>query len=261
MSEAFRDTLTIVGASNFRSLGGLPTAGGRRIRPHALMRADRLSGLSTEDWEQLAGAGLATVCDLRSESERAEHPNAIPERLRVREVRCDVLNDLRADPSLARLLLDDPTPRGAERLMIELYRRLPEHMARTMRTLVDLLLDEGAPLLIHCSAGKDRTGFAVAMLLRSLEVPDELIVADYLESRAWPGREGHRASLSRRLAIVVPESNIHDVVSTVLDVREAYLAAALEAMAEAYGSVERYLEAEAGLDATRRARLHERLLA
>jgi len=261
MNEAFRDSLTIAGASNFRSLGGLPAAGGRRIRPHALMRAERLSGLSAEDWGQLAAAGLVTVCDLRSETERAEHPNAIPERLGIREVHCEVLNDVRSDMSIVRLLVDDPTPRGAERLMIELYRRLPGHMAATMRTLVELLIDDRAPLLIHCSAGKDRTGFAIAMLLRSLEVPDELIVEDYLESRAWPGREGHRASLSRRLGIVVPESNIHDVVSTVLDVREAYLAAALEAMAQEYGSVDRYLESEAGLDAANRESLRARLLA
>jgi protein-tyrosine phosphatase len=193
--------------------------------------------------------------------ERAEHPNAIPGRLGIREVHCEVLNDVRADMSVVRLLVDDPTPRGAERLMVELYRRLPGHMADTMRTLVDLLLDDGAPLLIHCSAGKDRTGFAIAMLLRSLEVPDELIVADYLESRAWPGREGHRASLSRRLGVVVPESTIYEVVSTVLDVREAYLEAALEATAVQYGSIERYLESEAGLDAAKRERLRARLLA
>jgi protein-tyrosine phosphatase len=82
------DTIALSGATNFRSLGGLPAAGGRRIRPHALMRADRLIGLDERDWSALARAGLVTICDLRSDAERAEHPNRLPPGLEVRELNC-----------------------------------------------------------------------------------------------------------------------------------------------------------------------------
>ena len=119
-------TIQIAGATNFRSLGGLPAADGRRLRSHALMRADRLVGLDEHDWQALARTGLATICDLRSDAERAEHPNAVPSALRVHELNCRVNNDLRADPSLARLMAEDPSARGAERVMIEIYRALPE---------------------------------------------------------------------------------------------------------------------------------------
>jgi protein-tyrosine phosphatase len=260
-SDVHLDPVRLLGATNFRSLGGLPAAGGRRIRPHALMRADRLSGLSTGDWDALAGTGLATICDLRSDEERAEHPNRLPPHLGVREMAFDVRNDLRADPTLARLLVSDPTARGAERVMTEIYRRLPRYMVGTLSAIADRLLEGGAPLLVHCSAGKDRTGFVAAMLLHALDVPEPLIREDYLASRGWPGADLHRASLEERLGAIVPRGELRAAVEAVLDVREVYLDAALQAVAAEFGSIQRYLEAAVGLDAARRDLLRARLLA
>ena len=255
------DPIRLAGATNFRSLGGLPAAGGRRIRPHALMRADRLSGLSEDDWGALGRAGLTTICDLRSEEERGEHPNNPPPHLGVRELRFGIRNDLRADPALARLIASDPTARGSERVMIEIYRRLPGYMGPTLSAIVDRLLDGGAPLLVHCSAGKDRTGFVIAMLLRALDVPEPLIRADYLASRHWPGAESHRASLEERFRPVVAPEELRAAVDAVLDVRDAYLDAALAVVQDEFGSIGRYLEAAAGLSGHRVERLREKLLA
>lgn len=260
MLDELRDATRLAGATNFRSLGGLPAAGGRRIRPHSLMRADRLSRLTSGDWQLLAGIGLATICDLRSAPERREHPTAPPAHFRIREVHCDIRNDLRADPTLALELATDPTERGAERLMIEIYRRFPRYMGSTLRSVVDLLLADGAPLLVHCSAGKDRTGFVIAMLLYALDVPGELIRADYLASRAWAGGELHRASLAARLGRVVPPTALDGAIDTVLDVRDAYFDAALSAVVADHGSIDRYLESVAGLGHATRDRLRERLL-
>lgn len=261
MTAGPEDHVSLRGATNFRSLGGLPTASGRRIRPHALMRADRLSGLADEDWRALAQTGLATVCDLRSEGERAEHPNAVPVALGVREIRFDVRNDLRADASLLTLLAADPTARGTERIMIEIYRRFPEHLGGTLSRIVDELLGGGAPLLVHCSAGKDRTGFVVAMLLHALEVPESAIRVDYLRSSQWPGAEEHRGFLERQLGVIVRPAELRAAVDAVLGVREAYLDAALDALAQQHGTVGRYLEQAAGLDSGRLEQLRERLLA
>jgi protein-tyrosine phosphatase len=252
--------LEIAGATNFRSLGGLPASGGRRIRSNVLMRADRLIGLTSQDWDSLAAARLTTICDLRSEAERAEHPNRVPDSLAVLQLHCEVSNDLRADASLGRLMLDDPTARGAERVMIEIYRRFPRYMDATLARVVTRLLEGGAPMLVHCSAGKDRTGFVIAMLLHALEVPEELIRADYLASRHWPGSVNHRASLAERLGRFIPAHEIEAAVDTVIDVRDLYLDAAMEALYAQFGSVQRYLEAAAGLDSARMERLRNRLL-
>lgn len=254
------DTIALSGATNFRSLGGLPAAGGRRIRPHALMRADRLIGLDERDWGALARAGLATICDLRSDAERVEHPNRLPPGLEVRELNCQVNNDLRADPALGRMMLDDPSARGAERVMIEIYRRFPGYMGTTLTRVVERLLAGGAPMLVHCSAGKDRTGFVVAMLLHALEVPEALIREDYLASKRWPGAVHHRASLAARLGRFMPEHEVEAAVDTVIDVREVYLDAAMQALRSEFGSVLGYLEVAAGLDAVRIDRLRCQLL-
>ena len=253
--------IKLEGATNFRSLAGMPASGGRSIRPHVLMRADRLTNLTDGDWRRLAATGLATICDLRSDAERSEHPTEVPAHLSIREIHCDIRNDLRADPSLALLLVKDPSARGAERFMVEIYRRFPRYMGTTLRSIVDLLLGDGAPLLVHCSAGKDRTGFVVAMLLHALEVPRELIREDYLASQGWPGGEAHRASLAERLGVIVPPAALDGVVDAVLSVRESYLDSALSALRSDYGSIERYLESEAGLDESRRERLRAHLLA
>jgi protein-tyrosine phosphatase len=253
-------SIAIGGATNFRSLGGLPAAGGRCIRPHAILRADRLIGLGDDDWRALRDVGLATICDLRSDAERAEHPNRVPPHLSLREMHCDIRNDLRADPALARLLLDEPNARGAERVMIEIYRRFPGYMGGTLAAVVDRVLEGGAPLLVHCSAGKDRTGFVVAMLLHALGVPETLIREDYLASRRWPGAVTHRASLESRLGTFIAANELRAAVDAVLDVRDAYLDAALAAAVDEYGSVDRYLEAGAGLTDTRRGQLRDLLL-
>jgi len=260
MPDTTQVSLDIAGATNFRSLGGLPAAGGRRIRPHALMRADRLIGLDERDWSALARAGLATICDLRSDAERAEHPNRLPPGFEVRELNCQVNNDLRADPSLGRLMLDDPSARGAERVMIEIYRRFPGYMGRTLTAVVERLLAGGAPMLVHCSAGKDRTGFVIAMLLHALEVPEPLIREDYLASRRWPGAVHHRASLAARLGRFMPADELEAAVDTVIDVRDVYLDAALETIRVEFGSIPRYLEQVAALDTARLEHLRSALL-
>ena len=133
-------------------------------------------------------------------------------------------------------------------MMVELHERFPRLLAPTLRKLCEQLLARRAPLLIHCTAGKDRTGFTVAVLLYALGIPRELIYADYLASRNWAGAKKHRPALARRLAPVIPAAAMDTVLDPILDVRERYLDAALAAVAAEFGSVERYFEHATGLD-------------
>lgn len=246
------------GAGNFRSLGGLLTRDGRRLRPHFLMRSDRLAHLTPEGWEQLATTGLTTVCDLRSAVECAEHPNHVPAILGIEEVACEVDNDLRGNRTLRELLIAQPSGAGAEALMIEIYRRLPQQAAPALRRIVDRLLGGGAPLLVHCTAGKDRTGFAVAMLLHALGVSQDEIERDYLASSAWRHASTHRESMTTGwLAKTVPAEAIDDVCEALLGVRAAYLRASYDTIARDFGSLERYFDAAIGFDAAKRERLRD----
>jgi protein-tyrosine phosphatase len=247
----------IAGAGNFRSLGGLPTRDGRRIRAHFLMRSDRLCHLTPEGWEQLVATGLTTICDLRSREECAQHPNCVPAGLPIDEVACEVRNELRGEQSLVRMLIERPDALGAEALMIEIYRRLPQQMAPVLTRIGERLLRGGAPLLIHCTAGKDRTGFAVAMLLHALGVPQDEIERDYLASRTWLYAPLHRVQIAKGLATTVPPEAVDAVIDPMLDVREVYLRASFETVTKDFGSLERYLDIAVGLDSDKRAQLRE----
>jgi hypothetical protein len=99
------------------------------------------------------------------------------------------------------------------------------------------------------------------MLLHALEVPEALIRGDYLASRAWPGADSHPASLQERLGAFIPPEELAAAVDTVLDVRDVYLDAAMDAVVQQCGSVLRYLEAAASLDSTRLEALRKSLLA
>jgi protein-tyrosine phosphatase len=246
------------GAGNFRSLGGLLTRDGRRLRPHFLMRSDRLAHLTPAGWEQLATTGLATICDLRSGVECAEHPNQVPAILGIEEVACEVDNDLRGNRTLRELLIAQPSSAGAEALMIEIYRRLPQQAAPALRRIVDRLLGGGAPLLIHCTAGKDRTGFTIAILLHALGVAQDEIERDYLASSTWLHASTHRESMTMGwLGKIVPADALDGVCEALLGARITYLRAALDAIARDFGSVERYLDVAVGVDAAKRERLRD----
>jgi protein-tyrosine phosphatase len=250
-------TLRLGGPGNFRSLGGLATRDGRRIRHHFLMRSDRLCQLTAEDWQQLAGAGLVTICDLRTVEECTQHPNSVPATLGFMEVACEVRNDLRGDRSLLDHIVSDPTDAGGERMMVEIYRRMPRQMTGSLHRIARRLLEGGAPLLIHCTAGKDRTGFAVAMLLHALGVSSDEILRDYLASRGAPLAAVQRAAIRKSLASMIPADALDSVITPMLDVREVYLQTAFRAVDTEFGSRERYLETAAGLDSAAVERLRE----
>jgi protein-tyrosine phosphatase len=247
------------GASNFRSLGGLCATDGRYIRPYALMRAERLSNLTAEDWEFLASVGLATVCDLRGGVERERHPNRMPAHVTARVLTLNMSNDMRGDPAFLNRLARQPDGIGAEGLMLEIYQRLPEQAVRPLRTLFSALLADAAPVLIHCTAGKDRTGFVVAVILAALQIPITMIYQDYLLSSSWPGAAHHRPSLSRWLEPVVAPEMMPSVLDALLQVRRAYLDAALAAVDREFGTMSRYL-GECGLDIWSLEQLRMRLL-
>jgi protein-tyrosine phosphatase len=252
--------VTLSGASNFRSLGGMRSDDGRALRPHAILRADRLSALSTDDWAVLTTIGVSTICDLRSLAERERHPTRVPKHLSTRDVSLAVDADLRANSDFMQLLHADPSARGAERVMQSIYRQLPQRMAPRINSLIGLLLENRGPLLVHCTAGKDRTGFAVAILLSALGMPWDRVCADYLLSRQWAGAVAHRPSLTRRLKDYVPKNAMPEVVDAVLDARQHYLDAAWEVVTTQYGGVSGYLESGVEVSATVLQQLRDTLL-
>ena len=165
---------TPVGAFNFRDLGGLPVIGGGHVQPGLLYRSATPQFLTADDVEHLVTAlGLKLVIDLRFVGEAAAEGNGRLGEAVARRVHLPVVGaggDVIGNAVLA----------GTRDLLAGHYASYVEHDAGVFVSVIHALAAvDGTPALVHCAAGKDRTGVAVALLLSGLGVPEEAIIADY----------------------------------------------------------------------------------
>ncbi len=184
-------SLGLLGAVNARDLGGYRTVGGTVLRAGVVLRSDGLHRLTDDDLGRLTGIGLRRIVDLRSPEEvREAGADRVADGMTLHHLPVfaadfDIFATLREvladrDPDKQRALLGDGR---AEAMMIGLYRWFVtdslarEQFAAVLRLLAD---PAGDPLLFHCSAGKDRTGWTAAVLLTALGVDRETVFTDYL---------------------------------------------------------------------------------
>ena len=221
------------GASNFRDLGGYPGHGGRPLRWRRLFRSDHLGGLTADDRATLAALGLAKALDFRGAAERAATPYELPGVAQ---------HSLAIEPTVAMRMQamaaagERLTAALTARLMQDLYRAFVNDQAHRFAEFFDHLLQADAPVVFHCTAGKDRTGFAAALVLLALGVPRDLVMQDYLLSNeVFSG------------APVPDDDAMAEALAVVWRVQADFLAAALRAVDADHGGIERYLSQRLGL--------------
>ena len=235
--------LGLRGASNFRDLGGYLTESGSTVRWRRLFRSNHLGDLTAADQAMLAGIGLRRICDLRSEAEHRASPPAFAGA---------ALHSLPIDPSVTREIRELVAagaaihPEMVTGLMEETYRAFVRDHVDAYRALFGHLLESDEPLVFHCSAGKDRTGFAAAVILAALGVPRATIVDDYL--------------LTNSLWQIDPATHRHlpaPALTVLASAEESFLAAAFEAIDADFGGVGPYLRDSLGVGPAERQRLAE----
>ena len=222
---------------NFRDLGGLAAGEGRKLRFGRLIRSSCPSGFDIEAWGRLRSAGIDVVHDLRMTSERFEVPTrAAKAGLSVRE------QDYELDTSAMDLSIADGTltETAARAIMLDAYRSLPFQLAPIYGQMLEDLAS-GRPVLVHCAAGKDRTGIAVALALRGAGLPVELILEDYLRLES---KHTDRPQAMAPLRAVDP----------------AYLRSTFEEIDRRAGSFDAYLADVLRLDSGIRQRLAAELI-
>lgn len=257
-------TTAIRSVANFREVGGLPTADGGRLRRGLLYRSGALTAVTPEDAEALQRLRTRTVYDLRTDWERDDAPDQLP--AGARYVHADIvarmgpngpgqLSAVMADPPRARAILGDG--RGTAMWMEQYRSFVAEDGVRRAfgRVFLELAGDAGRPALLHCSTGKDRTGWAVAALLWLLGVPDELVLRDYLASQ-----QRLKPFLGPVLARWEKRGGDPRLLEPILAVRREYLEAARREMVAAFGTVERYFDEGMGVPAEAQRALREALL-
>ena len=238
--------LNLSGASNFRDLGGYPTADGRTVRWRQIFRSNHLGHLTDDDATVLRQLGVRSAFDFRGSEERTTAMCGMAE---------ITVHSLPVEPTVVaalRAIAAGGTPLSADHaieVMRESYSGYVQKNTERYRTLFAHLLEDSAPLVIHCTAGKDRTGFACALILHTLGVSKDTISADYLLTNQFYRRDPNHSS------------DLPDDIKQVLgSVRDAFLAAAFEAIDADYGDLETYLRDGLGLGKAERAHLEARYL-
>lgn len=250
----------LTGAPNFRDMGGYATADGRRVRRGMLYRSEGLGSLSAADLSLLDQLGIRLVCDIRSESERQQLPNCWPAST-IETVHLNVSVDLRAGyDAIAQAIREAPSKEGASAAMMLSYRHFPAAFSGHLNYLFQRILSGTAtPLVFHCAAGKDRTGFVAAILLSALDVEPHDILKDYLlTAHYWHGPRTE-AALRSALTHVLDSPAPPEVITALSMASPRYLQAAFNTIDEEYGGVHAYLDT-AGLDKQARKELQARLL-
>ena len=245
---------------NLRDLGGYATLDGRHVKGGLLFRSDNLGHLEGKDLERFAALGLKTIFDLRSVKERESKPTRFPPGSVPRVVEIPLFYQPLAPEIMRRHILGGDLDEGdARRLMKESYRAYALNYPAELSTLLRGLAEPGVlPALIHCTHGKDRTGVAVAVILRSLGVPQETVLEDYLLSNVFWESEANRLSCLAYGASFFRTPR--EEVRALLEVRPEYLEAAFTAINERYGSFATYLHEGLGIDSVTLERLRAALL-
>lgn len=254
-------TLTFEGGCNFRDIGGYRTHDGRTVRWGKVYRAGVLSYFSSSDHASLRQLGVRAICDLRREEERRREPTRWPD-----ESAHGLSWDDGNAPTIRAFAAKRPnSAAGMRDSMIDLYRVLPTWMAPRIRGLFECASDDRLPVVVHCAAGKDRTGVAIALLLSALGVPRETIIEDYLLTNDVGNFE--EFILARQHTQLGLADAHHPLLSMPQDVRRTlfvadadYLQAALDVIDTDLGGVDGFLKSYVRLDAARLEKIRGALL-
>ena len=249
--------LGMAGAPNFRDFGGYRSADGRQVRWGYLFRSGQLSSLSDADVALLASLDLDLVFDFRRLEEQEADASRLPRQSTPRVVSLPIIPGSNSR-FFERAGEQSNQPDAMFNFMLEINRDFAGPQAVTYsRMFREILAAPDARFLVHCAAGKDRTGFAAAIILLALGVSRDLVMRDYLLTARYylPERELDRLRRKYQLEHMVAES-----ILPMLEVHEDYLANALHHIDENYRSVEDYLEQALGVGPAELAELRARYL-
>lgn len=245
------------GAPNFRDFGGYKTRSGKKILTGKLLRSDALDCLNENDQHLLQATGLKSIIDLREPTERSQRPHNLGPTSTASILSFPVTGDLRLDQaSLLDKIMENPTAEGCFDAMLHAYSVIAELIGKHLPDIFDLLLDTNkAPLLIHCAAGKDRTGVLCALIHYALDIPDDAIMYDYLLTNTYCPPEAYSSLFTEKIKNKTGHALSDVALLPIKQVDTRYLLKTFETITENYGSIDVYLKDVAKLNSEKREQL------
>lgn len=236
--------ISFEGTPNFRDFGGYGTADGRRVKWGYLYRSGQLSALSADDIALLSSLELDIVCDFRRVEEQANEPSLLPQERAPKVVSLPIVPG-----SNSRFFEEADSSFGDRQAMFEFMLEINTDFALAQtetyaRMFSEILAVEDARILVHCAAGKDRTGFAAAVVLAALGVPRSIVMSDYLLTERFFTPHEQVERLRQKYQMEHLET---DSLLPMLEVHEDYLLNAFAAIDREFPTMEAYLAEALGV--------------
>jgi protein-tyrosine phosphatase len=222
--------LPLKGTFNVRDVGGYRTTDGRQVKWKTLLRGDALHSLDDESRMHLASYGLQSSIDLREDDEREAAPDRFDGEVRSISVPLFSLG--------ASTVMGETLDHTSLTTLEDVYRLLVRTRGSAIATAIRQLADPAnVPAIVHCSAGKDRTGVVIALVLAVIGVPDEVIAADFAATGLFLNEEFRQALLARSESLRRDST----VVERMLSCEPALILGILEEIRSEYGDIDVYL--------------------
>lgn len=258
MAETFEQlrSLPIKGAHNLRDMGGYVAQDGRRLKWRTLYRSGVMANLSEPDIQAFRDLGIKAICDLRTRHECRRRPTLWHEGTDILYYSRDY--ELSAGDLEAVLKSGSIAHDVMEKIIHHVYRKLPIEQAESYRAMFQLLLEGRVPFLFNCTAGKDRTGVAAALLLLALGMDRALIDEDYALTELMIEELERLLLGDPRYARLAQAPRAHYL--PLLSARPEYLTVAFAEIDNRYGSVEAYFQEALGVGPAEITKLQDLLL-
>lgn len=258
--DSIRRVFATTGIHNFRDYGGYKVAGGGRLQVQRLFRSGGHCDASDKDLAVVDGLDLAAVIDLRSAREREQRPCRRGPRFRANVLFAVGYRNDRAPHLVAAGIL--PTPGGVRDGLMRAFRAIPfqRPMIAVFRLYFETLATVNGATLVHCHAGKDRTGIAVALLQASLGVHPDDIMEDFLLTNSAGDVEARIAALEPTVRARYGDIMSDEAVRIALSVEAEYLHGTFVAIVDRCGGLDNYLSSVLGITSAVRSALGQRLV-
>ena len=228
--------LPMDGAHNTRELGGYKTTDGKSVKWGMLYRSDKLSDISDTDQAYLQDLGIKKIIDFRSKEEKEEDPDIIPKGIDYIEMPISVDGAMR---SKIEAVLKGETNKDVKSFLIDANKEFVSNYTDVYEDFLRNLIDDDGPALFHCTAGKDRAGFAAAITLIALGVSKEDVIADYMKTNQFT--KERIEEIIGQIELMTLYQTDAEILRPLLGVEREYIETAFQTAEEKYGSLENFI--------------------
>jgi len=228
--------LPMDGSHNTRELGGYKTTDGKSIKWGMLFRSDKLSDISKADQAYLQNLGIKKIIDFRSKEEKAEDPDIVPKGITYIEMPISVDGAMR---SKIEAVLKGETNKEVKSFLIDANKEFVSDYNGVYEDFLKNLIDDDGPALFHCTAGKDRAGFAAAITLIALGVSKEDVIKDYMKTNQFT--EERIEEIIGQIELMTLYQTDAEVLRPLLGVEREYIETAFQTAEDEYGSLMNFI--------------------